>query len=706
MSKIKSILIALMCLVVCLAFAACGNKPADDSTSEPTSVSTIEPSDSNSEKEPESKSESENVSVCNHNFVLKTETAPDCEHAGKKVLKCDKCGEEKTEVGEAALGHIFGDWEVVNAETCTVDGEKARYCTRDDCDGMETAKIPAAHKYALNDEDGVAPTCETVGKDVYECSVCHDKYDEVVPALGHKENTSIARVVTEATCESIGYTTLTCERCEKTYDIDEVDALGHNYEAETTENATCAYAGYVVMKCSRCDKSYRDVTAEKLSHSFGDDGVCGLCGKSYLEANALFVSSEDNKAYAVKDEAYDYLIYAKDDTSYETTVTIDREIVDRLIANRYYKINFMFGSPDKYYRAMGYKLPGDENFRYVNVFAVNGFGDNTLFSLVIGDENGADEAVVTDEGIVLTFLYRYKGSDGVTVDTDEEKYHGTLDRFALKITYEYTPKPFDYEDKTTWLKSVYSIAYDETNARFEVTDGDPGTEQIEQDITLTAGLLSAMKAQKKGSFIITMMGKDNQFSILGMKISAWQYCYPDSAQPNPTSNEILITDDMLTNGFTFRGLYADKAQRDKLTGYDQSNGFYFTIEFFKEFDPETDAPISAGAEYEYADGIYTFNARDVRVKVLGKAIAYWMNNGYTSIDIIVMDKEGEGQRASKNTQIEGVDNGTNEAVQTVNVVLTEEMKTNGLSMILYWNNISWIADSNPDGIRLQIVAKK
>ena len=853
MSKIKSILIALMCLVVCLAFAACGNNSAGNSESESTSISTIEPSGSDSVEEPDSSKESPKESekespkesekesepaVCEHNFVLKSETAPDCEHAGKKTLKCDKCGEEKTEEGEPALGHIFGDWEVVNAETCTVDGEKARYCTRDNCDGMETAKIPAAHKYALNSEAGVAPTCEAVGKDVYECSVCHDKYDEVIPALGHEENTDIARVVVEATCESAGYTTLTCKRCQKTYNIDEVDALGHNYEEGTTENATCENAGYTVMKCSRCDNSYRDITAEKLSHSFGDDGVCSLCNKSYLEANALFVSSEDNKAYAVRDEAYDYLIYAKDDSAYYTTITIDREIVDRLIANRYFKINFMLGNPDNCYRAMGYKLPGDENFRYVNVFQENGFGDNTKFELVIGDENGADDAVVTDEGIVLTFLYRYMGQNGATINAkDEAKYHGTLNRFALKMEYAYTPKPFDYEDKTTWLvtdykvtylgelswkmngakyddeknvtinaetltylksqgygsisftlsyaegekaiyyvndkyygignlenylsgeikltdeacangltykihyvdlnhkdpawggtkdvegftftltlnkefslddketwtKSVYSIAYDETNARFEVTDGDPGKEQIEQDITLTAELLSAMKAQKMGSFVITMKCKPNQLSILGYQApgAAFNYGAPGA---DLAGAEIVITDGMLENGYTFRGLYADQAQRVGSSDYEQSNGFYFTIEFYKEFDPETEAPISAGAEYEYADGIYTFNAADVRVKVLEKAIAYWMNNGYTSIDIIVMDKEG--QRAGKNTKIEGVDNASNLNVQTVNVVLTEDMKTNGLSMILYWSDISsWAGGSAPDGIRLQIVAK-
>ena len=849
MSKIKSILIALMCLVVCLAFAACGNNSADDSASDSTSISAIEPSESDSVKESESNNESLKESekespkesekesesaVCDHNFVLQSETAPDCEHAGKKALKCDKCGEEKTEEGDPALGHIFGDWEVVKAETCTVDGEKARYCTRDNCDGKETAKISAAHKYAKNNEESVAPTCEAVGKDVYECSVCHDKYDEVIPALGHKENTDIARVVVDATCESDGYTTLTCERCGNTYNIDEVDALGHNYEADTTESATCEHAGYTVMKCSRCDNSYRDITAEKLSHSFGDDGVCSLCGKSYLEANALFVSSEDNKAYAVKDEAYDYLIYAKDDTSYYTTVTIDREIVDRLIANRYFKINFIFGNPDKYYRAVGYKLPEDENFKYNNVFQENGFGDNTKFELVIGDENGADDAVVTDEGIVITILYRYLGQSGATIDAKEEaKYHGTLDRIALKMEYAYTPKPFDYEDKTTWLitdyrvtytdnlswkmkgtkyldvkdvtiraeaiaaliehgyesliftlsfedgekvvyyvddvtqgnivnyvsdnilldesaaangltykilykdlnhsnpawggtkdvegftftltlnkkfslddketwtKSVYSIAYDETNARFEVTDGDPGTKQIEQDITLTAGLLSAMKAQKMGSFVITMKCKPNQLSILGMKTSAWQY---GAAGADITGAEIAITDDMLENGYTFRGLYADQAQRVGSSDYEQSNGFYFTIEFYKEFDPETDEVIYTTSDYVYADGIYTITGVDPRVTVLAKAIAYWMNNGYTSIDIIVMDKEG--QRAGKNVKIGDADNASNEVSFTVNVALTEEMKTTGFSTILYWWDISsWAGLSAPDGLRLQIVAK-
>ena len=112
----------------------------------------------------------------------------------------------------------------------------------------------------------------------------------------------------------------------------------------------------------------------------------------------------------------------------------------------------MLGNPDKCYRAMGYKLPGDENFRYVNIFQENGFGDNTKFELVIGNENGADEAVVTDKGIVITFLYRYNGADNVVTDKEpEEKYHGTLDRFALKMDYVLSPKPFTPNDYSTYF---------------------------------------------------------------------------------------------------------------------------------------------------------------------------------------------------------------------------------------------------------------
>lgn len=82
MSKFKSILIAFMCVIACFAFASCNwDVPSDGSTGDKTSIS-----ETTSDKEPDSvkESTSETVSACEHEFVLQSEEAPDCTHAGEK----------------------------------------------------------------------------------------------------------------------------------------------------------------------------------------------------------------------------------------------------------------------------------------------------------------------------------------------------------------------------------------------------------------------------------------------------------------------------------------------------------------------------------------------------------------------------------------------------------------------------------------------
>lgn len=660
MSKIKNILITLMCLVVCFAFASCGSSSADNT-------------------------ESEAVSVCVHNFVLKSETEPDCEHAGEKTLKCDKCGEEKTEKGKPALGHLFGEWKTVNAATCTADGEEARHCTRDDCDGTETRKISAAHTYVKNDEECIAPTCETVGKDVYECSVCHDKYDDVVPALGHTENTDIARVIVEATCENSGYTTVTCSVCEKTYNINKVDALGHNYEARETAAATCENAGYTTMKCSRCDKSYRNITAAKLSHSFGDDGVCTACEKSYLDANALFISSDDNQAYTVRDEVYDYLIYAKDDTSYVTTVTIDKEIVNKLIANRYFKISFTLGSPDKNYRAMGYKLPGNENFTYVNLFAENGFGDNTKFELTIGDENGADASVVTDDGIVLAFLYRYLGKDRATVDAaDEEKYHGTLNRFALKVDYVYISKPFDYEDKTTWLSTDYKVTYND-NLSWKME----GTKYLDvKDVTIKAETIKALMEHGYESFIFTLSFEAGEKVV---------YYVDDKTRGNIVnyvSDTILLTDSAAENGLKYKIYYKDLNHEDSAWGGTKDvEGFTFTLTLNKEFNADDKGTwLSTGYNLVYNEATENWSVtgnkyEDTRnFEIKAGTLAYLKSQGCVSISFTLSYADGEKVIYYVNDKFYG--NGNLENYLSGEIALTDEVCASGLTYKIHYIDLN------------------
>ena len=359
----------------------------------------------------------------------------------------------------------------------------------------------------------------------------------------------------------------------------------------------------------------------------------------------------------------------------EKNVTIKAETIAALIAHGYESLMFTLSFE-----------PGEKVIYYVD--------DKTQGNIV----NYVSATIpLTEEAAKNGLTYKILYND---INHTNPAWGGTkdVDGFTFTLTLI---KKFSLDDKETWVKSSYAIVYNETENRFEVTDGDPGKEQIEKDVIITAELLSAMKAQKYGSFIITMKCKPNQLAILGMKTSAWAYGAPGA---DLAGSETVITDDMLANGYTFRGLYADKAQRDKITDYDKVNGFYFTIEFIKEFNPETDEVISTATDCVYAEGIYTLTGKDPRVTVLAKAIAYWLDNGYTSIDIIVSDKEG--QRAGKNVQINGTDHGTNNQTTTVNVTLTEEMRASGLSLILYWSDISgWAGGSAPDGVTLQIVAK-
>ena len=49
--------------------------------------------------------------------------------------------------------------------------------------------------------------------------------------------------MTEATCETMGYTTYVCAACEHSYIGDLVQPLGHQYEGVVTE-PTCDEMGY------------------------------------------------------------------------------------------------------------------------------------------------------------------------------------------------------------------------------------------------------------------------------------------------------------------------------------------------------------------------------------------------------------------------------------------------------------------------------
>ena len=223
-------------------------------------------------------------------------TAPTCTEEGYTTYTC-ACGDSYVGNYVAALGHSYGNWNVVTDAGCETVGSESRTCSV--CNDVDTREIAAkGHDY---EAVVTAPTCTEQGYTTYTCSNCKHSYvedyvaalghsmsdwiidtnadcenagskhkkcancdyteTETIPALGHSETA----VVTEPTCTEQGYTTYTCTTCGAVRIDDYVDALGHDYEAVVTE-PTCTEEGFTTYTCA-CGDSYVADTVEALGHS-------------------------------------------------------------------------------------------------------------------------------------------------------------------------------------------------------------------------------------------------------------------------------------------------------------------------------------------------------------------------------------------------------------------------------------------------------
>lgn len=110
------------------------------------------------------------------------------------------------------------------------------------------------------------PNC-TIGYTTFTCTMCGDSYEaDEVDSLGH----DYEEVVTTPTCTEGGYTVHTCRRCEDSFTDGETAALGHNFgEWEVVTPATGTSEGEEMRKCTGCGLEERRAT-EKLTHSFVD----------------------------------------------------------------------------------------------------------------------------------------------------------------------------------------------------------------------------------------------------------------------------------------------------------------------------------------------------------------------------------------------------------------------------------------------------
>lgn len=199
-------------------------------------------------------------------------------------------GTENGDIKVSHTEHTYGDWTTTVAATCTTAGKRERMCSV--CEEKQEETISAlghSPKVAVK-ENVVAATCEESGSydSVIYCERCDAELSRetiVVDALGHD---LVHHDGQEATCTEIGWEEYdTCSRCDYTT-YEEISALGHSPQTAVKENivaATCETAGSYdsVVYCERCNEvlSRETIIVDALGHvDENSDGTCDRCGTS------------------------------------------------------------------------------------------------------------------------------------------------------------------------------------------------------------------------------------------------------------------------------------------------------------------------------------------------------------------------------------------------------------------------------------------
>ena len=208
------------------------------------------------------------VDALGHDYIAVV-TAPTCTEQGYTTHTCSRCGDEYVDTYVDALGHDFGEWILTTEPTCTEEGVETRTCSR--CEEAETRPVDAlGHDYVAV---VTAPTCTEQGYTTHTCSRCGDEYvDEAVEALGHNY---ISEITQEATCEEPGTKTYTCSRCGDQY-TEDIPALGHDWVVSSQVSATCVSKGRVTYRCNNCGTSKNEILPIDPNNHTGNTYVSGV----------------------------------------------------------------------------------------------------------------------------------------------------------------------------------------------------------------------------------------------------------------------------------------------------------------------------------------------------------------------------------------------------------------------------------------------
>ena len=192
---------------------------------------------------------------------------------------------------DVCIKHVFGEWTVTKAATCTEAGISTRTCTV--CGAEETLTVPAlGHKFGEWTETKAA-TCTEPGVSTRTCTVCGEaKETKDIPALGHKFGEWTETKA--ATCTEPGVSTRTCTVCGEAKETKDIPALGHKagttyFMDKDSHWLTCTVCGAVLTK-------------EAHTYVQGVQCVCGLMRTSDSTVKKVEVKADVSSVVADNDK--------------------------------------------------------------------------------------------------------------------------------------------------------------------------------------------------------------------------------------------------------------------------------------------------------------------------------------------------------------------------------------------------------------------
>ena len=194
------------------------------------------------------------IAATGHNYT-ETIVAPTCTEQGYTLHACTNCEHTYTDNEIAALGHEFGEWQVITAATCAEEGQEQRTC---ECGETETRTIAAtAHSFTIISEEG--NECIGITRHL-QCEICGEEETFSILGIGHTfDQITIGGSNAEripATCTSPAFDKETCSRCGEVQltKVEGSSALGHEFgEWEIDVDPTYTQEGSKHRTCTRCD---------------------------------------------------------------------------------------------------------------------------------------------------------------------------------------------------------------------------------------------------------------------------------------------------------------------------------------------------------------------------------------------------------------------------------------------------------------------